>query len=184
MVLAAALVMVALWQGGSGVWIHAKAGLAQVLLERAWARTLAGERGVRPWGWADTFPVARLVLPRQSAALIVLAGATGRNLAFGPAHLSASAQPGAPGNAVIAGHRDTHFAVLAAVRPGDWLELETPAGRNRYRVSGTRVVDAADPSVVADDGAARLTLVTCYPFDGVLPGTDRRYVVFAERVPG
>ena len=51
------------WQLGSGLWIQAKAELAQVLLERAWEKTLAGEARARPWPWADTWPVARLRIP-------------------------------------------------------------------------------------------------------------------------
>jgi len=30
--------------------------------------------------------------------------------------------------------------------------------------------------------AAQLTLITCYPFDAVQPGTTLRYVVIAERI--
>lgn len=180
--LALALVAFAAWHFGQGGWIHAKAALAQHLLERAWARTLDGEQAVRPWAWADTWPVARLTLPRQGASLIVLDGASGRNLAFGPAHLSATAPPGSTGNAVIAGHRDTHFAALANVLVGDPIEVETAAGRSRYRVRSTAVVSARDGRVTVDDGRARLTLVTCYPFRGVRPGTEQRFVVHAERV--
>jgi sortase A len=40
--------------------------------------------------------------------------------------------------------------------------------------SETRVMDPAD--------AAELTLITCYPFDAIAPGTPLRYVVIAERV--
>jgi sortase A len=45
---------------GQGLWIPAKACLAQVLLERAWHRALDGESAPRPWSWADTWPVARI----------------------------------------------------------------------------------------------------------------------------
>ena len=38
------LVLLGLWQTGSGAWIYVKAKLAQVLLQRAWAGTLAGQR--------------------------------------------------------------------------------------------------------------------------------------------
>ena len=38
----------------------------------------------------------------------------------------------------------------------------------------TRVLDAAD--------APQLTLITCFPFDAVMPGTRLRYVVIADRV--
>ena len=34
-------------------WIHAKAALAQVLLERAWAHSDHGRRTQRPWPWAE-----------------------------------------------------------------------------------------------------------------------------------
>ena len=49
---------------GQGLWIHAKALLAQVLLERAFAQTLQTGHDVKPWSWADTWPVARVELPR------------------------------------------------------------------------------------------------------------------------
>jgi sortase A len=61
-VLVLALVLIGLWQTGSGAWIYMKAQLAQVLLQRAWAGTLAGQRHVKPWPWADTWPIARLVV--------------------------------------------------------------------------------------------------------------------------
>jgi sortase A len=53
----------------------------------------------------------------------ILAGASGRNLAFGPAHMLQTASLGSPGNAAIAGHRDTHFAVLKNAKMGDLVYL-------------------------------------------------------------
>ena len=44
---------------GQGAYIHAKALLAQVLLERAFAETIASGRVTKPWSWADTWPVLR-----------------------------------------------------------------------------------------------------------------------------
>ena len=109
---------------GSGGWIYAKARLAQVLLEVAWRRSIAGAPMPRPWPWADTTPIARLHIDRLDSSSIVLAGASGRNLAFGPAHVDGTASPGQPGNCVISAHRDTHFTVLQNVRPGDTIRLE------------------------------------------------------------
>jgi hypothetical protein len=37
-----------------------------------------------PWPWAYTWPIARLMLPFKEIELIVLNGAYGRSLAFGP----------------------------------------------------------------------------------------------------
>ncbi len=180
---AALLVGIGTWQLGHGLWIHAKARLAQHLLQRAWARTLAGERAVKPWPWADTWPVARLTAPEHGIDLIVLAGASGRTLAFGPGHLDGSAVPGALGTVIVTGHRDTHFAFLQQLRAGDRLVVEAP-GRTPtvFRVTETTVVDARSVAVVNDDGASALVLVTCYPFDAITAGGPLRYVVAAERV--
>ena len=75
---------VAAWELGHALWIHVKARLAQTLLHRAWERTIAGETHVKPWPWADTWPVARLRVPAHGIDLVVLDGMTGRTLAFAP----------------------------------------------------------------------------------------------------
>jgi len=164
-----------------GVWIPAKAAAAQVLLDRAWERTRSGDERARPWPWADHRPVARIRVPRLEVSVIVLEGATGASLAFGPGHLAGSAPPGAPGNAVIAGHRDTHFAFLRELRAGDTIWIERPTGALRhYAVKATTVVDERDLSPLAESGEAVLTLITCFPFDAKAPGGPERYVVRAE----
>jgi sortase A len=169
-----------IWQVGAAGWIHAKALVAQVLLERAWQQT-DGQSAVEPWPWADTVPVARLQAPDHDVDQIVLAGATGESLAFGPAKLAASAAPGT-GPTVIAGHRDTHFRFLEHVNAGDRLVLRRRDGeRRRYRVTAREVVDSRDHRLSLS-GADRLTLVTCYPFDAVEPGGPMRLVVVAEPV--
>jgi sortase A len=168
--------------GGAG-YIHAKAWLAQALLERAWAQRLDGASpaAARPWPWADTAPLARLQVARLGVDLIILAGASGRTLAFGPAHLDGTPVPGGRGNSVVTGHRDTHFAFLRRLQPGDALRLQSPGGDWRsYRISGSEVFDARTARL--DPAADRyvVTLVTCYPFEAVAPGGPLRYAVFAE----
>lgn len=163
-----------------GCWIPAKARLAQGLVARAWARALAGEPQPRPWPWADTWPVARLSAPGQGVVLYVLAGASGRTLAFGPGHLDASSPPGAAGNTVLAGHRDTSFAFLEDLEAGDALEIATPDGRRHlYRVAWSAVVDQADTRALEPTPEQALTLVTCWPFEAVVAGGRERYVVRA-----
>jgi sortase A len=168
--------------GGEGLWIYAKAKLAQLLLEISWRSALAGEQ-LRPWPWADTRAIARLTIERGGATIIVLAGASGRTMAFGPGHLDGTAMPGDVGNCVITAHRDTHFAPLRYIGPGDILTLQRPDGRTiRYRVQATRVVGKTDTSVLRQDARTRLTLITCYPFDAIRPGTPLRWVVVAQKV--
>ncbi len=113
----------------------------------------------------------------------VLEGSSGRNLAFGPTHDPASVAPGDPGNSVIEGHRDTHFALLRDLKVGDRLQVETLAGRHvNFRVTNLGIVDSRRARIALDADAPRLTLVTCYPFDAVVPGGPLRWVVTADRI--
>jgi len=178
----ACLLGLGFWQLGEGAWIPAKAWLAQHLMLEAWERTGAGESQAAPWPWADTWPVARLLAKNGKVDLIVLAGASGRTLAFGPGHLAASVLPGERGNSVIAGHRDTHFSFLQDLAVGEPLWLETADGVvSRYDVVDIDVVDARRSVIVLDADDAMLSLVTCYPFDALEPGGPMRYVVSARR---
>ena len=173
-----------LWQIGEGSWIYAKSRLAQYLLQRAWARTMAGQTHVTPWPWADTYPVARLRVPSMQVDLIVLNGANGRAMAFGPGYAESSAYPGSSGTTILTGHRDTHFRFLRRLKRHDEIVIESVRGSSqRYRVDGTRVVDGRTASIGLTDGEGQLTLVTCYPFDTPLTGGPLRYVVTAIPVP-
>jgi len=175
-----ALLACGVWQFGHGAWIQAKAWLAQALIAQAWERTLAGERQARPWPWADTWPVARLSVPSLGVSRYVLAGSEGATIAFGPGHVLGTALPGTSGNSVIGGHRDTHLAFLRELSTGALIEVETEDGaRRRYAVRDAQVLDRREVWVAKQEGPARLTLVTCWPFDALRAGGALRYVVWA-----
>jgi len=177
------LLCLGFWQFGEGAYIPAKAWVAQEMMHKAWRQAAAGQERPAPWPWADTWPVAKLSAKRGSIELIVLAGGSGRTLAFGPGHLSASAMPGEAGNVVIAGHRDTHFQFLQHLQIGETLLFEMADGKNHlYRIDEIDVVDSRRASLVLDTDEPRLSLVTCYPFDGRRTGGRLRYVVSAEMI--
>jgi len=168
-------------------WIPAKGWLAQRMIAKAWARQVAaeplGSAPARPWPWADTWPVARLLHEeRQGSPLYVLADASGESLAFGPGHVRSTAPPGSDGHVVLAGHRDTHFAFLRTLTPGDRLILETASRRRHYVVEAGRVVHESRTDLLDATGHAELTLITCYPFDAIVPGGPLRYAVHARGV--
>ncbi len=174
------LVCLVLWHWGGAAWIHLKAHLAQYLIADAWRQTLEGHQAVKPWPWADTWPVARLEARNQ--VFYVLAGAQGHSLAFGPGHLTGTAMPG-EGVSVIGGHRDTHFRFLRHAVPGDSLQLQTRQGEQvRYRIAHIRVVDSRYEPLVLDDTQEGLLLVTCYPFDALSANGPLRLLVWAEKV--
>ncbi len=179
--LAIALVGVLLF--GHGAVIHAKAIVAQVLLERAFRQTIATGRPIKPWSWADTVPVARIEIRRLGVSTIALAGSSGQALAFGAGHVEGTAEPGEPGIAVYSAHRDTHFRFLRDVRTGDEIEVTRRDGRTfRYRTDSARVVrfDASGIDPVTD--GSELVLSTCWPFDALTPGPER-YILHARLVP-
>jgi sortase A len=111
---AAVLLFVGVYQVAQAAYIHVKAQFAQFLLRKSWERTMAGAKAVKPWPWADTWPVARLEVPRLGVDQLVLADASGEAMAFGPGHLSNTAAPGAPGNTMPTGHRGYALSLPSA----------------------------------------------------------------------
>src|SRR4051812_48195878 len=126
---------------GQGSYIHAKALLAQILLERAFTESIANGRETKPWSWADTWPVARIEVRRIHASTIVLAGSSGQALAFGPGHVENTPAAGERGVAVYSAHRDTHFRFLQNVVIGDEIDVTRSDGKKfRYRADSTAVM--------------------------------------------
>src|SRR2546423_7476299 len=167
---------------GQGAYIHAKALLAQVLLERAFAETLATGHEVKPWSWADTWPVARIAVKRLNASAIVLAGSSGQALAFGPGHVEFTADAGERGVAVYSAHRDTHFRFLKDVRIGDEIDITGRDGKTfRYRADSHSVVRFDQSGIDPDSDGRELILSTCWPFDALMPGPDR-YLLHATLI--
>lgn len=111
-------------------------------------------------------------------------GVDEETLARGPGRYPGSAEPGAPGNLAISGHRTgwgSPLLHLDDLRPGDEVQVTDRSGRTFvYVVVGSQIVapDAAwvlDPDPLGN-GRPTLTLATCDP-----PHTDEmRLVLFAQ----
>lgn len=174
------LAVLGLWLIGQGAVIPAKAWLAQTLLERAFAESLATGASAKPWPWADAAPVARIRVPRLGVEEIVLSGGSGEAMAFGPTLLPGGGRLGERGTAVFAAHRDTHFRFLADLRPGDIIEVQEINGRTmRYRAGPGRVVRYDGFGVDRHARRPSLALATCWPISGTGRG-PLRYVISAE----
>lgn len=170
---------------GRALYLDAKARLAGMLIRRAWEQSIQSGRARAPWPWADTYPVARLEIPRLGYDEIVLEGATPRTLAFGPAHMLNGAGLGEAGNLILAGHRTSWFRPLQAIARGDTIKVQWFDARRRelreraYTVNLIRVVDPQDMTLLAPAPEDALTLITCYPF-GSSPRSPLRFVVRAS----
>lgn len=166
---------------GQALWIPAKAQVAQWLLADAWERSVQSGEAVKPWPWADHWPVARLHMDEMDIDQIVLAGDTGSVLAFGPGE-NMQAKALEFGARIISGHRDTHFAFLRDVAVGQTLSLADGRSQTRYRIESIQVVDSAKVRLRPESYPDGLMLVTCYPFDALRAGGTQRLVVMASPV--
>lgn len=181
-IVAAAALLVGLLLAGQGLWIQAKAQLAQLLLEQAWQRSLADGRPHRPWPWADHWPVAELSFIEAEQSFIVLEGDSGAVLAFAPGHNPQSGLPGSTLSSVISGHRDTHFRLLKTLQPGQTVSLRSLQASRSYRISRRQIVDSRSHQLALQQNAT-LQLVTCWPFDALASNGPMRLVVEAEALP-
>lgn len=123
--------------------------------------------------------IGRIEIPRLDVSAIVRAGVDARTLRLAVGHIPGTAVPGDPGNAGLAGHRDTFFRRLEDVRPGDTIRVVTPGATHVYLVERTDVVQPEDVWVLDPTATPVLTLVTCYPFTyvGLAP---ERFIVRAR----
>lgn len=122
---------------------------------------------------------AKLVIPRLNAELYIVEGDDADDLRRAPGHMIGSALPGALGNCVIAGHRDTHFRILKDIRDGDDIILKTPHGQYLYRVHNRKVVTTKAIAVLEPTPHPELSLITCYPFY-YIGSAPKRFVVEAK----
>ena len=189
--LSAAVAALGLGLIGGALWTPTKAALGQHLIANAYEAAKAdgaktGERAL-PWAWADIAPLGKIRFPSLGGAeRHVLDQASGEAMAWGPGWIRGSAPLGEAGLSAVAAHRDTHFALLQHLKPGDAIEIETLSGVSaQYRMVRGEVVDSRLWRLpVIQDGPDVLALSTCWPFDSVQDG-PMRYVVFAARVaPG
>jgi sortase A len=188
-----AIAMVALstlalaWSAVTLVWAEPVTGVVHHVHVRELERLLATEeakaasrprsRTTRVPALSEGAPVGRLTAHGIDA--VVVMGSSPSELKKGPGLWNA--RPGDGGTTVISGHRTTYgapFRHLDRLGQGDRLRLGTPYGTFDYRVTGTRIVEPSDLSVIRDVGHEQLVLTACHP----VYSAAQRIVVFADRI--
>ena len=126
--------------------------------------------------------------PRQAIRMIISAinidapvvqGDSWEQLKKGIAQHIGTGDPGQPGNMVVSAHNDIFgelFRELDRLKPGDEVQVFTASQKFTYRISGTRLVQPTEVSVMNPTVSPTLTLISCYPY---LVDTQR-IIVFAE----
>ena len=124
--------------------------------------------------------LGRIEIPRLGVMVAILEGTTAQTLRLGVGHINGTALPGEPGNAGIAGHRDTYFRALKDIRAKDEIQIQTATGLSHYEVDRVQIVAPGDTGILAPSPGSDLTLVTCYPFH-FIGAAPERFVVHAHR---
>ena len=125
--------------------------------------------------------IGEIQVPRLGLNAIVVQGDSPANLRRAVGHIPKSALPGEWGNVALAGHRDTFFRPLRAIRLGDEIQFKTAQHSLRYVVESIEVVAPNDIQVLDPSTGRDLTLLTCFPFHFVGPA-PKRFIVRAHEV--
>ena len=187
-------------------WLPAKAWLSQQLIKHSWQQSisimaqqqmqeeqqqirsqdntnphsLSKPIAIKPWPWADTFPIAELVFQRIDKSIVVLNGGDPTTLAFSAGAIAPFNQTNANKPFVVAGHNDSHFSFFKAIMIKDFISLTDTNGRKQlYQVESIDIVDASAGYLSLPTDAANLILITCYPFKSINNQSNERYVITA-----
>jgi len=125
--------------------------------------------------------LTRLSIPKINLDAIVVDGTSYKKLKLGPGRMLDTAVPGTAGNAVITAHRDTFFRHIYELNKGDQIVVRRAGEVLKFEVTGKKVVDPSDMSVVRATKEPRLTLITCYPTYFIGPAPER-LVVFSKLI--
>jgi len=160
-------------------WLPLKGWLSEQLISYSWHKTINLQQRIKPWPWADTYPIAALSFKRLHKSIVVLNGGDPTTLAFSAGAIAPFNQAKSTKPFVVAGHKDSHFSFLEDVLMNDVISLVDKHGQSQlYQVETIEIVDASigELPVLAD--GSQLILITCYPFTGI--SSDERYVITAK----
>jgi sortase A len=125
--------------------------------------------------------IGRITVPRMGIRMVLVYGTDHESLKKGPGLDARTHMPGEGQLAYIAGHRTTYLAPFSHIdqmRKGDRVTIQMPYATFVYRVTGHRIVDAADLAVLRSHGHEELELQACHPRFFA----TNRYIVFAKPV--
>jgi len=121
----------------------------------------------------------RVVIPAINVDAPVAQGDGWEQLKKGVAQHLGTPDPGQTGNLVLSAHNDIYgeiFRHLDRLQPGDEVQLYTASQVFTYIITGQRIVEPTEVSVMDPTPHPSLTLISCYPY---LVDTQR-IVVFAD----
>lgn len=134
----------------------------------------------RPPATSET--AVQINIPQINVNHVIVPGVDWEALKLGVGMLMNGVNPGnKQGNLVLSGHNDIYgevFRDLDKLKVGDQFTVRTQTQEYTYAVTGSKVVEPTEVSVMNDRGGATVTLISCYPYKV----DNKRYIVFAQRV--
>ncbi|HSP10103.1 MAG TPA: class D sortase [Candidatus Dormibacteraeota bacterium] len=121
-------------------------------------------------------------IPAIGYSSSVVEGVDAAHLEKGPGHYPTSPWPGRPGNVAIAAH-NVYWLSFSRLKAGDRVEIQTPHGLYLYEITGSKVVEPDDRTVLQSTAEHQLTLTTCYPLWAGAYATQR-LIFFAREIGG
>jgi sortase A len=125
--------------------------------------------------------IGRIRIPRMGVDMILVNGTDHDSLTKGPGRDLRTFMPGQGELVYVAGHRTTYlapFSHIDSLRPGDGVTIEVPYATLVYAVTGHRIVNAGDLSVLKSPGHELLELQACHPRFFA----SQRYIAYARLV--
>lgn len=154
---------------------------SQQNLEAEWERQAAGTNTPGHANISRDQMLTRVIIPKINMDAILIEGVSRKELSAGPGHMKETAMPGETGNAVITAHRDTFFRHIYELAKGDQIQIRRNGRVFTYEVTGQRIVQPDDVSVLKQTTDPQLTLITCYPTYYIGPA-PKRLVVFSRLI--
>jgi LPXTG-site transpeptidase (sortase) family protein len=164
-------ILLSAYVGGTYAWMYHE---QKALLHKWQVSNASAGDSMAP---AEANALTRILIPKIKLDAVITEGTSHRALTLGPGHLQDSATPGDVGNSVIAAHRDTFFRHIYELNAGDDIYVERHGKQFHYVVTGKRIVQPTDVSVLDGSSEARLTLITCYPVYFIGPAPERLVIV-------
>jgi sortase A len=97
-----------------------------------------------------------------------------------PGHYPETPWPGQAGMVGVAAH-NVYWIDFPQLAKGDEVDLETRYGTFKYAVTGSRIVNPDDRTILVQGPGRHLTLTTCWPTWAGSFATQR-YVIFTDQV--
>lgn len=162
-------------------YLPVKAWLSERFIHYSWQQSLKQNIPIKPWPWADMYPIAKLSIGRLNLDVVILNGGDPTSLAFSAGAVAPFNHLNSRNPFVVAGHRDSHFSFLEDVTMEDIISIQDKNGQNQlYQVQSIEIIDASSGELPLMDDESNLVLITCYPFNSLSQESNERYVIKAR----